>query len=179
MQLTLFKQKKSKPASSEQFQTPPAVAELMASMLPASGMHVLEPTPGIGNLVAAVEQAGHRCTAPADFFLLLPGRFDAVVKNPPFSEKYAQMQNAPALKGMRIGHHILSECMHRADIVIALMPWFTIIDSDVRLLHLQEYGIRSITTLPRKTFQYTRIQTMVLHLERGYSEKTEFLSFRF
>jgi hypothetical protein len=61
--------------------------------------------------------------------------------------------------------------------IIALMPWFTISDSDVRLRNIKKYGIKSITALPRKTFQYARIQTVILELEKGYKGDTIFKVF--
>lgn len=98
--------------------------------------------------------------------------------NPPFSAKYAFLENAKedyTKHGMRLGYQILKECMEMSDNVIALMPWFTISDSDVRLRFLKSFGMKSITALPRKTFQYARIQTCVLCLEKGYAGKTEFV----
>ncbi len=90
------------------------------------------------------------------------------------------MHNAPpeaVIKGMRLGYHILLECMQMSDNIIALMPWFTISDSDVRLRYLKDFGLKSITALPRKTFQYARIQTMVIELHKGWSGPTEFKVF--
>lgn len=161
------------------FQTPPEVCRYMASLLPPGIKTVLEPTPGKGNLVKALD--GYQVTAPQDFFLLdRKKRFDAIVMNPPFSSGSAILANAPKsfdLKGMKAGHFFLTECMQRTDTVIALMPWFTISDSDVRLRFLADYGLKSITPLPRKTFGYVRIQTIVIHLERGFKGVTEFRVF--
>ena len=75
---------------------------------------------------------------------------------------------------MRLGYYILTECMKQSDNVIALMPWFTISDSDVRLRTLKEYGLKSLTALPRKTFQYARIQTVIIELNKGYKKDTIF-----
>lgn len=62
--------------------------------------------------------------------------------------------------------------MKKSDCVIALMPWLTIADSDVRFRALKAYdGLKSLTPLPRKTFQYARIQTCIIELERGYYQK--------
>lgn len=180
--------KKSKPnkKSAQQlindFQTPPDVCRYMVSLLPDNVKTVLEPTSGKGNIVAALNEGGaYKVTAPEDFFLLDKSlRFDAIVMNPPFSSGSAILDNAPKsfdLKGMKAGHFFLTECMQRSDTVIALMPWFTISDSDVRLRYLNSYGIRSITALPRKTFEYVRIQTCILHLEKGFKGVTEFRVF--
>lgn len=102
--------------------------------------------------------------------------------NPPFSEKYTNMKNAPPFiqkKGMRAGYYILSQCMGMSDTVIALMPWFTITDSDVRSRFFKEYGLKSLTSLPRKTFQYTRIQCVVMELVKGYDKATTFKFFNY
>jgi hypothetical protein len=64
-----------------------------------------------------------------------------------------------------------------SDRVIALMPWFTISDSDVRLRSLKKWGLRSVTALPRKTFQFARVQTCVLELVKGWQLETHFKVF--
>lgn len=159
-----------------EFQTPPDVCKYMASLIPAGSVTVLEPSPGIGNIVRELD--GYRVTASPDFFLLDKSqRFDCVIMNPPFSTKYALMENAPAdfqHKGMRLGYYFLTECMKMSDRIIALMPWFTISDSDIRLRAIKDFGLKSITALPRRTFQYARIQTCVLEMEFRYRGVTEF-----
>lgn len=161
------------------FQTPPEVCKYMVSLIPDGSVTVLEPSPGIGNILR--ELKGYKVTHPNDFFLMEKAcRFDCVVMNPPFSTRYAIMENAPAdfqHKGMRLGYYFLTECMKMSDRVIALMPWFTISDSDVRLRSLKDYGLRSITALPRRTFRFARIQTCVLELHRGYRGSTDFRVF--
>jgi hypothetical protein len=157
------------------FQTPPEICKYMASLIPTGTVTVLEPTPGDGNIVSCLN--GYQVTAPEDFFLLKNKRFDAIIMNPPFSSKYANMENAPAninKHGMRLGYHILTSCMQMSDIIIALMPWFTLSDSDVRLRFLKSYGMKSLTALPRKTFEYARIQTVVIELQKGYKGETTF-----
>ncbi|MNL79039.1 hypothetical protein D3C87_2055590 [compost metagenome] len=69
--------------------------------------------------------------------------------------------------------------MKKSDNIIALMPWYTISDSDVRMRFLKDFGIKSLTALPRKTFQYARIQTVIIELEKGYTDETIFRTFRF
>lgn len=159
------------------YQTPPPICDYMVGLIPTQAKTILEPTPGAGNLVKALNAFGrYEITAPEDYFKLDKNRrFDCIVMNPPFSEKYAY--GVPAgteEKGMKLGYKILRECMNMSDHVIALMPWFTISDSDVRLRELKAYGLKSITTLPRKTFNYIRIQTMILELEKGYTGETIF-----
>ena len=52
------------------------------------------------------------------------------------------------------------------------MPWFTISDSDVRIRKLRNFGLVSLTLLHRKTFHYTRIQTVIIHLQKDYNGQT-------
>ena len=169
------------------FQTPHPVCQYMASLIPPSAKSILEPTAGEGNIVRAIKNEfnkrkdiGYYITAPVDYFLFKKQPFDCIVMNPPFSSKFAFMQNAPEginKYGMRLGYHILIECTQMSNHIIALMPWFTISDSDVRLRYLKDYGLKSLTALPRKTFKYARIQTMIIELYKGFKGKTEFRVF--
>lgn len=158
-----------------EYQTPPEIVKYMCSLIPQNTKTILEPTPGNGNIVSQL--SGYQVTAPTDFFLLKKQQFDCIIMNPPFSSKFAQMQNAPGninAKGMRVGYYILTECLKMSNHVIALMPWFTISDSDVRLRNLKKHGLKSITALPRKTFEYARIQTCIFEFEKGYQHETIF-----
>jgi len=167
---------KTKFEKGAEFQTPAAVAEYMRSLIPAGTISVLEPTPGEGNILNLLGE--YDVTAPANFFTLDPSRFDCIVMNPPFSLKYAfGVPEDLEANGMRLGYHILLECMKMSDRVIALMPLFTISDSDVRLRYMKTFGIKSITMLPRKTFKYVRIQTAVFELVKGWNEETVFKAF--
>lgn len=152
------------------FQTPPSVCDYMCSLIPKDACTILEPTPGEGNILKAINKIGKvfNIKAPNNFFdISTEESFDAIVMNPPFSSKYAfGIPETVKENGMRLGYYILTECMKMSDNVIALMPWFTISDSDVRLRHLKSYGLKSITALPRKTFQYARIQTCIFELEK-------------
>ena len=73
------------------FQTPIPVCEYMVSMVPDNAFKILEPTPGLGNIVKALESKGkYVIYHPEDFFLLDKSkRFDCIVMNPPFSSKSA------------------------------------------------------------------------------------------
>ena len=163
-----------------EFQTPPEFCRYMVSLIPQHTVTVLEPTKGVGNIVNELKLSGYDVTAPDDYFKLDSSlRFDNVCMNSPFSAKSAILDNAPARYldpklGMKFGYYMLLECMEKSDSVIALVPWFTISDSDVRLRYIKSYGLKSITALPRKTFQYARIQTCVLELSRGYIGETTF-----
>lgn len=166
------------------FQTPAAVCEYMVGLVPNNAIKILEPTPGLGNIVKALESKNKFDIITAEDYFLLDRseRYDCIVMNPPFSSKSAFIANAPdniETRGMKLGYTILKQCMDMSDNVIALMPWFTISDSDVRLRYLKDYGIKSITALPRKTFQYARIQTVIIELEKGYQEDTIFKTLHF
>lgn len=159
------------------FQTPENVAAYMVSLLPFWTVTVLEPTPGLGNIVNALK--GYQVTAPADYWQLDKSLcFDAVIGNLPFSSK--TFFNCPLEyegKGMVVAYEQLKVLMKMSNNLVLLMPWFTISDSDVRLRTLKTFGLISVTALPRKTFQYARIQTCILQLEKGYTGKTEFKVF--
>ncbi len=159
------------------FQTPHDVCQYMVDMVPPETKTVFEPSPGFGNIVSKLSR--YHVTAADDFFLTDPNeKYDCIVMNPPFSSKSGFMENAPAgveHRGMKLGYYFLTECMKRSDNVIALMPWFTISDSDVRLRMIKRFGLISITALPRKTFQYARIQTCVLQMKKGYQGETKFI----
>lgn len=166
------------------YQTPEAVCQYMVDMVPTKAVKILEPTPGLGNIVKALEAKNRfHIIAANDFFLLDKNeKYDCIVMNPPFSSKSAFIDNAPInaeTKGMKLGYHILQECMKMSSNVIALMPWYTISDSDVRMRYLKDFGIKSLTALPRKTFQYARIQTVIIELEKGYQFETVFRTFKF
>ncbi|HEY5509049.1 MAG TPA: hypothetical protein VIK29_10275 [Paludibacter sp.] len=166
-----------------EFQTPVPVAKYMVDMIPFNGSckSALEPTPGMGTIVEKLLDADFFVHAPTNFFdIEMSAKYDCIVMNPPFSLKYAfGVPNNVTETGMRLGYYILTECMKMSDYVIALMPWFTISDSDVRLRFLKEYGIKSLTALPRKTFQYARIQTVVIELKKDYTGETIFKTFNF
>ena len=105
-------------------------------------------------------------------------KFDAIVANLPFRSK--TFFNCPPEfkdKGMIVAYEQMKVLMQMSNSLILLMPWFTISDSDVRLRMLKRWGLISVTALPRKTFQYARIQTCVLQLQKGYIGKTEFKVF--
>ena len=159
------------------FQTPPLVCKYMASLVPPGVKTIWEPTPGEGNIVRALTDY-EVVTFPDYFQVDKKLRFDAIVMNPPFSTKTAfGVPEGFKKVGMGLGYHILHQCMEMSDNVIALMPMFTISDSDRRQKHLKNYGLISITSLPRKTFQYARIQTVVLQLQHGYLGPTEYKVF--
>lgn len=161
------------------FQTPPDVAEYMCSLIPSTAKTILEPSVGSGNMLQFLTDK--IILTPENFFTMDGDlTFDCVVMNPPFSHHSTfGLPEDLKLTGMKVGYYFLTECMKKTNNVIALMPWLTIADSDVRLRHFMDYGLKSITALPRKTFLYARIQTCILELENGYQGKTEFKSYEF
>lgn len=152
------------PGRSTDFQTPSVVANYMASMLPDNCGTILEPTPGLGNLVAAANRKG-KVIAPINFEDIEPGsRFDWAVMNPPFTP-------------MEEGYKYLLSVMEMSDNVIALLPWFILINSDRRFTQIKNSGLASVTHLPRKTFPGCRIQCCVLEIRKGYSGPVMFKTF--
>ena len=159
--------------TAEDFQTPLHICKYMVSLLPKGVKTILEPTPGTGNLVRSMQ--GFEVTAPDDFFLLPYQKFDAIVMNPPFGYEHCNMKNAPMnFKRARsqAGYLILLECLKMSDTVICLLPWFTLINSNARLRHLQKFGLRSVTQINRNAFKNLRVQCMILELSRHYKGDT-------
>lgn len=144
----------------DNFQTPEKICQYMASMLPENAGTILEPTPGKGNLVRELEKRGE-VTAPEDFNKMDAKRFDWVVMNPPFTP-------------MKQGYEILYKVMEMSDNIVALMPYLTIINGEKRTQDIMDFGLKSITHLPRSTFKGSRVQTCILHMEKGYKGDTIF-----
>lgn len=142
------------------FQTPPWCCDYMVSLVNQEKCLVLEPTPGLGNLVRVLEKHQHSVVAPEDFWELSYSRYDYIVMNPPFTP-------------MQLGYDILGECMEWSDNIIALMPWLTIINSSRRTETIVNFGLKSITHLPRKVFPGSRVQCCILNMEKSYNKKTE------
>jgi len=131
----------------------------MVSLIPSMVRTILEPTPGEGNLVRALNE--YNVTAPVDFWTT-EGKYDAVVMNPPFSP-------------MAVGYQVLYRCMEMTDIIIAVMPWLTLINSEKRTKAIKEWGLKSVTHLPRKAFPGARVQCCIIFMIKGYKESIEFL----
>lgn len=143
------------------FQTPEPICRYMSSFLPAEKAGtILEPTHGKGNLVKVLNSCGY-VFAPDDFNKVNGGHYDWVVMNPPFSP-------------MKRGYDILYKCMGMTDNIIALMPYLAVINGEKRTMDIFNYGLKSITHLPRSTFKGSRVQTCILEMKKGYKEKTEF-----
>ena len=142
------------------FQTPIFICEYMSSFLPENAGTILEPTAGKGNLVKSLTKYGD-VFAPDDFNLMEKQKFDWVVMNPPFTP-------------MKQGYDILYSCMDMSDNIIALMPYLCIINGEKRTNDIMNFGLKSITHLPRSVFKGSRVQTCILEMKRGYVGDTIF-----
>lgn len=158
------------------FQTPPIVCRYMVSLLGVSAWHVLEPTPGNGNLVKALKEDGREVTAAGNFWDLdFTCRYDAVVCNLPFSGRtFLHTPAYIASEGMEVYYKALGMVLELSPHLVALVPWFTIIDSDKRVKSLIDQGLRSVTHLPRKTFPGARITCCVIDIHKRYKGPMEF-----
>ena len=145
-------------------QTPMEVCELMAMRIDKNKNHhsILEPTPGNGNLVIAIEKLypDSKITAPSDFWEV-EDRFDYIIANPPFTP-------------CKDGYKYLYKFMKLSNNIIVLMPWFTLINSTKRTQDLIEFGLKRIHHLPRYTFPGIRVQTCVIELDYTYNGSTIF-----
>ena len=79
------------------FQTPKNICDYMVSMVPENAFKILEPTPGLGNIVKSLEDKNRYQIITADDFFLLDKneKYECIVMNPPFSSKSAFIENAP------------------------------------------------------------------------------------
>ena len=137
----------------DNFQTPENICRYMASFLPKDAGIILEPTPGKGKLVKELQNFGE-VISPNNFWAMESQKFDWIVMNPPFTP-------------MKQGYEILYKCMEMSDNIIALMPYLTIINGERRTKDIMEWGLKSITHLPRSTFKGSRVQTCILEMKKG------------
>lgn len=144
-------------------QTPLPVCGYMVGLLSKhvpKGRMILEPTPGIGNLVSTLRHKGYHVAKPkGDYWKMKPRHYDAVVMNPPFT---------PAHQGYRF----LYEAMYRANIVITVMPFDVMLNSIKRTRDLIAYGLVSITLLPRNIFPECGVKCCILELKKRASAST-------
>lgn len=150
------------------FQTPPKICDYMVNMIPfISNCSILEPTPGQGNIVKFLEKYNFdNIIAPDNFWdLSKNNRYDYVIMNPPFSP-------------MKTGYEILYRCMEMSDNIIALMPWLTIINGEKRTKDIMNFGLKSITHLPRSIFKGSRVQCCILEMIKGWKHETSFINYK-
>lgn len=158
------------------FQTPTVVANHMATMAETVELThrcmpiILEPTPGVGNLVSALERSfGAEVVRfpTGDFwessYSKIKG-YDIIVMNPPFSP-YTEMTR------------FVNRALELSDNVIALLP-VNYITSERRAkgYAAKGFGLISVTMLPRRTFP-NMVATCILEFKKGYEGKTEFKRF--
>ena len=156
------------------FQTPYWCREYMISLIKNETeiKTVLEPTPGEGNLVDALKKQGFFVTVPKSGVIDI-SFWDYIIHYPYFIKWDAIVMNPPATP-MQAAYNIFYECMKHTDRMVALMPWLTIINSQKRTKDIMDFGLISVTHLPRSTFKGSRIQTCILNMKRGYKGKTKF-----
>jgi len=155
------------------FQTPFFVCEYMVSLIKDEPeiKTVLEPTPGQGRLALVLKKNRYNVLLPYpdpnNFwnFILADHKY--------YAEWNAIVMNPPATP-MKKAYDIFYKCMEHTDRIVALMPWLTIINSQKRTKDIMDFGLISVTHLPRSTFPGSRIQTCILNMKRGYKSKTEF-----
>lgn len=140
------------------FQTPKWVCDIMLNELSGNPVSILEPTPGMGNLVNAIniKYPFAHITAPTDYYELESSRYDAIVTNPPFTP-------------MTVGYDILDSLLWQSDTIIALMPWLAIINSKKRSERYKSAGLKKVIHLPRNAFPGSRVQCCILVFNAGYS----------
>lgn len=148
------------------FQTPFNVAKYMVGIARPQNDYIMEPTPGDGNIVYAISLLGLTPVMPGGDFWEMDHKikYGSVVMNPPFSP-------------MKLGYKFLYKCMELSDDIVALMPWLTIINGEGRTNDIMNFGLISITHLPRNIFKGSRVQCCILHMNRGWKEPTIFYKF--
>lgn len=155
--------------NNKDFQTPKDVADYMASLIWHHSQTFLEPTPGAGNLVKALMDIGKDCIeAPTgDYwkFIHSISKYDTIIMNPPFT---------PMSNCIRF----VDEAMKRSDEVIALLPWLYLINSDIRMKKIMDFGLKSVTYLPRNTFPSCRVQVCIIHMNKRHKGGTEFIRYQ-
>jgi hypothetical protein len=150
------------------FQTPPDLCAFMTSLIPVRYRRqslVIEPTPGAGNLLSALANAGfRRVEAPTgDFFQWSPSeRPKVVIGNPPWTPP-------------KLAYSIMNRCLaeFQPQFVVLLMPWLTLINSTRRTELLLDYGLKKVIHVSRSTFPGIRMQCCILVLDKGYGGEVQ------
>jgi hypothetical protein len=154
--------KKTGIGDNKNFQTPDWCCELMSSLVPEGTKEVLEPTPGAGNLVKSLSKRFLVTSPNGDFFNFdISSSPKCVVMNPPFTP-------------MVTGYRILYRCMEQAHVIITLLPWLAVINSEKRTRDIIEFGLERLIHLPRSTFKGSRVQCCILVMKRGHTGFTTF-----
>lgn len=140
-------------------QTPEWLCKEMASRVPGWVETILEPTPGDGNLTRALLPGNYSLTLPRDIFSYR-GSWDCVVMNPPFSPG-------------KLCNEILEKVMSATDYIITVLLWTNLTASDKRFKRIQEFGLKRVTHLPRRTFGNST-QCCLLEMQRGFGKECIF-----
>jgi len=140
-----------------EFQTPAWVGDIMVSLIEGNPTTFLEPTPGEGNLIAAIKRRYPHAEilAPKRFELCEISPVDWVIMNPPF-------------RPTQLGYDILKRCFGFSGNIIALMPWVALINGEKRTNDYLEKGLKEVWHLPRIAFPGARVQTCILKFCQGY-----------
>jgi len=149
------------------FQTPLLICYYMVSLMPNFGnKRILEPTPGEGNILKAIRARNGIPVYPiTDFWDMKHSeKYFGVVMNPPFSP-------------MKDGYKFLYSCMELSDNIVALMPWLTLINGEKRTKDIFNFGLISVTHLPRNIFKGSRVQCCILQMKKDYKEDTKFYNY--
>jgi len=139
-----------------EFQTPDWVCDLMVNMIPITDNPkvILEPTPGEGNLVRAIQRRFSQCRilAPNDIYLFHPKeKIDWTVSNPPFTP-------------MSLGFSLLQRMKIWCDNIVILLPWLLLINSEERTDWFLRAGLSEVIHLPRSVFGSSRVQACVMKM---------------
>lgn len=138
------------------FQTPEWVCKIMASLIPECPTTILEPTPGAGNLVKAIDKRfPNSIIYTPEHFEKFNKHVDCIVANPPFTP-------------MKVGYQLLEGFFKLSDNIIILMPWLALINSERRTKNYIEHGLKQVIHLPRRAFKGARVQTCILVFQKGY-----------
>lgn len=139
------------------FQTPDWICEIMADLIPSNVKSILEPTPGKGNLVAAIKKRFPNSIvySPEHFEDFDKHRVGCIVANPPFTP-------------MKAAYLWLDTFFKMSDYIVIIMPWMSLINSEARTKNYIEHGLKLIVSLPRRAFKGARVQTCILVFQKGY-----------
>lgn len=137
------------------FQTPVWLCNYMVSLVEGNPHSILEPTPGEGNLVKAIKKKfpNSDVYAPEKLNFENIGNFDYIIANPPFSP-------------MKKGYDLLQNLFFYSNNILIIMPWHSIINSEKRTTYYLQQGLRTVTHIPRRAFNGSRVQTCILHFNK-------------
>ncbi len=151
----------SSPKSQFDFQLTTDICDYMVSMVDSNNTNqtILEPTSILPTLANALKSKGN-VIAISNFYTYQ------------HTNKYDYIVMTPTMSPMAAGYKMLDDCMLLSDNIITFMPWLTIINGDKRARKIKEFGLKSITHMPRKTYAGSRIQTCIIEMERDYKGET-------